>query len=67
MLKVSINCWDRLCGDFMGGKDYFESEDEAREVFRKAVIDYLEDDVEIYLVNCDNNNIISEFRTFLRD
>ena len=63
--KVSINCWDSLTGEFMGGKEFFETEEEARKYFNSMVIDYLDEDVEIFLT--ENNKILSELRTFERD
>ena len=63
--KVSLNCWDSLSGEFMGGKDFFETEQEARKYFNAMVIDYLKDDVEIFLVY--KNEILAELRTFKRD
>lgn len=63
--KVSINNWDSLTGEFMGGKDFFQTEKEARKFFNAMVIDYLDEDVEIFLVH--NNTIIAELRTFERD
>ena len=37
--KVSINNWDSLTGEFKGGKDFFETEKEARNFFNKMIID----------------------------
>ena len=67
MYKVSIDCWDIITLEFIGWKEYFESYDDAIEYFRKSVIEYLEFEAEIYLVDCDNNDVISEFRAVARN
>ena len=63
MYKVSINCWDGLTGEFMGGKDFFESLDKSKSYYDDMVRDYNKDEVEIYLVDCKTNIILEQHIT----
>jgi hypothetical protein len=67
MFKVSINCWDSLTGEYMGGKDFFDTFDESKLYYDIMVKDCKEDAVEIYLVNCATNKIIEKYITTKED
>ena len=67
MYKVSINCWDSLCGDFMGGKEYFDTLEQAEVYYLEMVQDYKKDEVEIYLVDCEINQILNNYITTEND
>lgn len=66
MFKVSINCWDSLTGEYMGGQDFFDTFEESKSYYDVMVKDYKED-VEIYLVNCTTNEIIEKYITTKED